>query len=294
MIDRVPAVLRSGMRPMGLGTMLAVLVSLTAWGTAALGSSSPEPTPPRDAGAPVYVDSVDILYLESHPVQASLHVSGSLPTPCHEAVWEVQDLGDSIDVRLWSEADTESMCITVLEPVEISIPLGSFESADLPVLLDGEVVGQLHIEMEPDTGDTALVGAGWSFGECASYCSADLAIDGDKLVLGGRDRMAEEPLFVNVGTLTAEAQGRIAEALAALQGVTLEPVYGCPDCAAGGAAYVTLGRDGTTSSHELEFGNPPVELAELYELSMAMISALETCQSSDLVAVADGCQPRSR
>jgi hypothetical protein len=284
----------TGMKITLLRSMLAVLLALSTWGTTALGSSSPEPTTPEGDGDPVYVDSVDILYLESYPVQVVLLVRGSLPTPCHEAVWEVEDAGDAIHVRLWSEADPGLLCITVLEPVELSIPLGSFEWADMPVLLNDEVVGRMQIGSQPVTDDSSLIGAGWSFGMCLGYCSADLTIDGDTVVLTGRDRTLEEPVFVNRGTLTAEAQGSIAAAVAGLAGVSLEPIYGCPDCADGGAASLSIVRDGVTSRHDMEYGNPPEELTGLYELTMSIIGALEACQSDTLVTVMDDCERQLR
>lgn len=292
--DRKPSGRRdrpTGMNHRLLVSTLAILSLVSASGETARGSGGPDPTSPGGAGSPVYIDSTEIRYLESFPVQALLVVRGSLPTPCHEAVWEVQDLGEAIDVRLWSLADPAQFCIQVLEPFEISIPLGSFESASIPVSLDGELVGRLEIGAEPVSNDASLVGAGWSFGMCAGTCIAELAVDGDVLVLTGRSHMLEEPLFVNQGTLTAEAQRRIDAAVQKLDGVSLDPVYGCPDCADGGAAYLTLAQEGATVRHEMEFGRPPEVLAELNELAIAMIDALETCGSSELVDVADECEP---
>lgn len=273
-----------------LTSVLAVSFLLGVAGNVAVGASSPDPSPPGGEPGPVYIDSVEILYLESFPVQVRLAVTGSLPTPCHEAIWEVQDFGESIDVRLWSLADPDQICVQVLEPFEISIPLGSFESADLLVLLNGEEVGRVQVGGEAATGD-ALVGAGWSFGMCLGYCIADLAIDGDQVVVTGRGRESEEPLFVNRGTLTADLQERVAAALEQLEGVTLEPVYGCPDCADGGAATLVLSRDGVVTEHQMEFGSPPAELAELHAIAMSIISALETCTPNELVTVADDCAP---
>jgi hypothetical protein len=178
---------------------LAVILLVTACGGVDRGSGIASPTVPGGGEGPVFVDSTEILYLESFPVQVRLAVRGSLPTPCHEPVWEVEDLGWTIDIRLWSEADPAQSCIRVLEPFEISIPLGSFESASSPIVLNGEQIGRLAIGVEPASGDVSLVGAGWSFGMCGGYCNADLAVLGEGLVLTGRSRMSEEPLYVNRG-----------------------------------------------------------------------------------------------
>lgn len=239
----------------------------------------------------MFVDATDILYLESFPVQVRLVVQGSVPTPCHQTRWEVEDLGRAIDVRLWSEILLGQSCAQVLAPFEVSIPLGSFESASSPVLLNGEQVGWVSIGSEPAVGGGTLVGAGWSFGMCGGFCRADLAIDGTELVLTGRGWAGEEPLFQNRGVLTPTGLERLGAALARLGGTALDSVYGCPDCADGGAAHLVIEREGATSRHDMEFGKPPEELTELYGLAMAMIDALETCGSDDLVTVAADCEP---
>ncbi len=274
-----------------LASWLAGLLLVTACAEVDRASGSSSTTLPSGGEGLVFVESTEILYLESFPVQVRLAVLGSLSTPCHEVRWEVEDLGWAVDVRFWSEADPAQDCVQVLEPLEISIPLGSFESASSPVLLNGEQIGRLAIGAEPASGDVSLVGAGWSFGMCGGYCNADLVVEGEGLVLTGRSRMSEELLYVNRGALTAVALERIGAAVEKLNGVVLDPVYGCPDCADGGAAYLMLARPGVTSRHEMDFGRPPEVLAELQGLAMAMIDALETCGSDELVAVADDCEP---
>lgn len=255
--------------------------------TAGVSTIASEPTTATGDPNPVYLDSTQILYLESYPVQVNLLVRGSLPTPCHQPLYEVRDLGDSIDVLLWSQTDPDQICIQVLEPFELVIPLGSFESADMPVFLNGEKVGQ--IEIGTGSGEPALLGSGWSFGMCLGYCLADLAIEGDDLRLSGRGYMDETPLYANRGTLTSDGRAQLRTALAALDGAALEPVYGCPDCADGGAAYLELALDGTAERVAMEFGDPPPVLADLYGISASLMSALETCSSSPLVKVANDC-----
>jgi hypothetical protein len=272
--------------------LLAALSLVGILALPALGAS-PDPTgPERDARihGPVFVDTTDILYLESDPVQVRLAVTGSLPTPCHEPAWTVDTSDELISVTLWSEADADAVCTSVLTPFEVSIPLGSFESASLAVTLNGEDVGQVRVG-EPSGHPTTLSlgGAGWSFGMCLGFCHADLVVDGDDLVLVGRDRELEVPLFENRGSLTAEGRAALDAALAALGDAVLEPVYGCPDCADGGASYLTLVRDGQASRHDMEHGAPPPELAELDALATTLIDALQACQSTELVSAAGDC-----
>ena len=127
---------------------------------------------------------------------------------------------------------------------------------------------------------------------CLGLCNADLVIEGEELVLTARDREAAEPRYENRGLLTMAARSRIGAAMEQLSGVTLDPVYGCPDCADGGAAYlVVLEREGGLFRHDMEFGRPPEVLAELHGLATAIIDALETCVSTELVTVGDDCTP---
>lgn len=239
----------------------------------------------------VVIDSTEILYLESFPVQVQLLVRGSLPTSCHELQWSLQDPDEVIEVAMWSVMALGQDCAQVLEPFEVSIALGSFETADSPVVLNGEQIGRVAVGEVPAAGGISLMGAGWSFGMCGGYCTADLVLIDGSLTLVGGGWTSAEPLYENRGTLTAKGNGLITAAVAGLSGLPLEAVYGCPDCADGGATYVVLDRDGVTSRHDMEFGRPPEVLSELHELAMAMIDTLETCQSDEIVIVAGDCEP---
>ena len=271
---------------------LAACMLAAASANVTVGTDRPDPSSGSPGTDPVYVDSAGLRYLESWPVQVQLEVRGSLPTPCHQPVAEVQDLGDSVDVMLWSVADPEVACIAVLEPFELVIDLGSYTAADKPVLLNGEVVAQMVVGGGPSA--PALTGGGWSFGMCLGYCAADLRLDGDDVVVSGRDREEATPLYENQGTLSEQGREQLDEALSGLVAGELDPVYGCPDCADGGAAYLEVALDGTSLRVEMEFGDPPPALADLYATTMALIDALETCTETPLLDVAEGCVPYQR
>lgn len=252
-------------------------------------------TVPTDAGGsefdPVYVDHAEIVYLESYPVQGALVVTGTLPTPCHEVAFDVTLSTDRIDVLLWSDADPEAICAQVLAPFEVTVPLGAFEQADVLVSLGGEAVGRLQIGV--DSSGPSLIGSGWSFGFCGGYCAADLVLEGDQLTLTGSVH-GLTPLYEHHGALTQVGRARLESALAELEDVRLEPIYGCPDCADQGAAYLTLLRGGAVEKVAMGFATPPDELAELYDLSISLIDALEQCEPSVHVTVADDCVPYER
>jgi hypothetical protein len=272
-------------------TVLALLVGACGGGDPGVGDNSTTTTTSGGVEGPVLVDSTEILYLESFPVQVRLVVRGSLPTPCHRPQWSVEDDGTAIEVTLWSVIALGQSCAQVLEPFEVSIALGSFETADLDVLLNGDEIGRVEIGAEATGPVVSLVGAGWSFGMCLGLCNADLVIDGEELVLTARDREKAEPLYENRGSLTTEGLERVGAAIDLLSGVSLDPIYGCPDCADGGAFYLEMIQDGASTRHAMEFGRPPEVLAELHGLAMGVIEAIERCSSDALVTVDDECTP---
>jgi hypothetical protein len=97
------------------------------------------PAEPGTAHGPVYLDSVEVLLLESYPVQVRALVKGSLPTPCHSLDWEVSGPDDAgrITLDLYSTAEDGAVCVQVLEPFEESIDVGSFASGSYVLVVGG-------------------------------------------------------------------------------------------------------------------------------------------------------------
>lgn len=108
-----------------------------------------EPLPGEDKmiRGSVFVESSEILLLESFPVQAVLQISGALPTPCHKLRANVSEPNEKneIQVELFSLTDPGAICIQVLQPFETSIPLGSYESGEYTVFVNGEEVGKITL-----------------------------------------------------------------------------------------------------------------------------------------------------
>lgn len=94
-----------------------------------------------------FVQTSEIVTLESYPVQVVLKINGTLPTPCHELRAKVSepDENKNIDVELYSLTKPGAMCIQVLEPFEESIPLGSFKSGEYTVSINGQEVGNFSL-----------------------------------------------------------------------------------------------------------------------------------------------------
>jgi hypothetical protein len=94
-----------------------------------------------------YIDSSEILLLESYPVQVRLLLKGNLPNPCYQLRALVLDPDDQnrIDVEVYSVVDPEMICAEVLEPFETGVPIGSFADGIFTVWLNGEEVGTFNL-----------------------------------------------------------------------------------------------------------------------------------------------------
>jgi hypothetical protein len=96
---------------------------------------------------PVYLDSADLLILESFPPQYRLLLKGNLPDPCHrlEVVVPAPNAEGIIDLQVFSLANPETICIQVLEPFEESVSLDGFPPGIYSVEVNGEPVGQMEV-----------------------------------------------------------------------------------------------------------------------------------------------------
>lgn len=137
-----------------------------------------------------------------------------------------------------------------------------------------------------------IVDAGSSFGFCIGACRSELALDGASVSLRVTDRTGSQILALNGGRLTSGGSARLAGVAASLPADLLER-YGCPDCADGGASWLTVVRERGTQRTEYEFGNPPPELAAADALLSSLISALRSCRATSDLTFEPGCVPVS-
>lgn len=113
------------------------------------GAGQPYPPPGDREGerSPVYLDSSDVLLLESDPVQVRLVLRGSLPTPCHELRTRVSepDEQNRIEVEVYSLADPDVICAQMLATFEEQVPLGSFADGTYSVWVNSELAGEFSL-----------------------------------------------------------------------------------------------------------------------------------------------------
>jgi hypothetical protein len=187
-----------------------------------------------------------------------------------------------------------------LIPSETHHPPGGGSERRRPALAALAVAGLLLApacasnEVTNPTPTNRVTKAGWSFGFCLGACRGDLSIDADRLDYRMRDRAGEETLLANAGSLTDSGRARLAELATALGATPLQDVYGCPDCADGGAAYLELQRPAGLSTTRYEYRQPPPSLQALDDFLAQVIEALQTCAATSAVQLDAGCQPLVR
>jgi hypothetical protein len=141
-----------------LFALLAALV-LSATGCGAPGPSAPTSTPTVPASPPTLtptapaspptagdviiaeanVESVDVLIMESYPVQVRAVVRGNLPDGCTEISHSTQRVeGATIRIALFTKRPADLMCTQALVPYEESIPV------DIAGLADGHYTVEIN------------------------------------------------------------------------------------------------------------------------------------------------------
>lgn len=104
----------------------------------------PNPADANLSRSAAYVDLTDLLTMESFPLQFSLHITGNLPTPCHQLriLKNQPDPQSQIRLDVYSVVDPNMVCAEVLEPFEVNVPLGSYPAGHYIVIVNGTPVAE--------------------------------------------------------------------------------------------------------------------------------------------------------
>ncbi len=128
-------------------------------------SSMPAPEPGRGTssasggtggtGEPVYVNSIDLLTLESFPVQVNAVIRGSLPDPCVEIVQIKQRREGNSFTLTFITRRTGGLCPEVLQPFEEAVALDVYGlPAGTYTVLAGEVSSTFDLTIDNILADT--------------------------------------------------------------------------------------------------------------------------------------------
>ncbi|MBM3124454.1 MAG: hypothetical protein FJZ87_05180 [Chloroflexi bacterium] len=106
----------------------------------------PNPEDSNFLREPAFVESTEVLILESYPPQFTLAIKGDLPTPCHKLriAANPPDSENRILVEVYSLVDVKTTCIAMLESFEVNYPLGSFPAGTYSVWVNGEKVAEIQ------------------------------------------------------------------------------------------------------------------------------------------------------
>jgi hypothetical protein len=89
-----------------------------------------------ETGQNAYVDEIDVLILESFPVQVNVVVRGNLPDGCtYLDEFDVVQDGNTFNITVWTIRDPDAMCTMALVPFEETVSL------DVEGLPAGEYTG---------------------------------------------------------------------------------------------------------------------------------------------------------
>ena len=94
-----------------------------------------------------FIETQEVLILESFPPQFILHITGTIPTPCHQPRVEILTPGNDnrLEVQVYSVADPDSICTMVLEPFDIRVTLNDLPPGTYQVLVNGKATGSIDV-----------------------------------------------------------------------------------------------------------------------------------------------------
>ena len=120
-------------------TLLLILTACTPTATEVPTPASVNTNPERGNA---YLDSAELLIMESFPLQFTLALRGNLPTSCHELKVDVSlpDTENKILVDVYSLTQPDLICAQMLSPFEKNIPLGSFPAGHYFLWVNGELL----------------------------------------------------------------------------------------------------------------------------------------------------------
>jgi hypothetical protein len=119
-------------------SILFVILFITA-----ISACSPTGTPVRE---PVYIGETEISAMLTDPPSISLHITGDLPTACHEFRYEYEwtQIG-RLEVSVYSLISPAATCIQGLHAFDetIQIPATGQPDGTVMINLNGELIGEI-------------------------------------------------------------------------------------------------------------------------------------------------------
>ena len=98
--------------------------------------------------ASAFAETVDLLTVDSDPIQIMLHISGYLPTPCHELRVYVPPPDDenNIKVEMYSVAEPQVDCAQVLRAFDVIIEMGDYPKGGYLIWVNEDPIGNFNTQ----------------------------------------------------------------------------------------------------------------------------------------------------
>ncbi|MCZ4242591.1 hypothetical protein [Pedobacter punctiformis] len=121
------------------------------------------------------------------------------------------------------------------------------------------------------------IGYGTSFGMCAGYCNSNLLIRDLKITFSKSKNSQQSDTKTCTKTISEEEINAIKSELNATKLSDLPEVIGCPDCADGGAEWVSVSADGKQYKITFEYGKAPKELEKVVAKLKVIQDSFKDC-----------------
>ncbi|KQM72799.1 hypothetical protein ASE74_22220 [Pedobacter sp. Leaf216] len=121
------------------------------------------------------------------------------------------------------------------------------------------------------------IGYGSSFGMCVGYCSNNLLISDLKLTLSKSKNGQPSDTKICSKTISEADINAIKNDLNMDKIAALPEVIGCPDCADGGAEWISINADGKQYKITFEYGKAPKELEAAVERFKVLKEGFKDC-----------------
>ena len=144
---------------------------------------------------------------------------------------------------------------------------------------------------DDDAVGTPAISFRSSFGECWGECRRDLTVATNATATFLTRGWEDEIYVQRDGFLTSYGAQTLAEANAALDLDLVEAVYGCPDCADGGAREILWDFGDVARVTTYEYGNPPPVLVPLVDVLLELEREISTCSFGTWFSEIPDCMP---
>jgi hypothetical protein len=118
--------------------------------------------------------------------------------------------------------------------------------------------------------DANIVRWGTSFGMCAGYCREDLVVESSEISFTRSSWQNTLPPESLEKPLSTTAWRQLIADIDVDTFRALQDVYGCPDCADGGAEYIEIQTDEFTKRVTFEYGKAPEQLQDALQQLRAL------------------------